>query len=1153
SRPFDARANGFVMAEGVGICILKRFSDAIKDGDRIYAVINAVGSSSDGKGKGIAAPNPKGQKMAIERTFCQLDYTPGEVKLVEAHGTATLAGDPAEAAVLNEIWSPYVSSRGSAALGSVKSQIGHSKAAAGAASVIKAALALHNKVLPPSINFVTPNPKIDFKNSPFRIQLRAEEWVSDGKTRKANVSAFGFGGTNFHIALEEFDASSPCLADPRMFREAEKPAHSGLHYPTIKLQSEAIIISAPSRESFLNKMNSVASSMEPAENQPMILHSHPLNTLNQEKYAVALTAESPSRLREKLEFLAKQAVTDEPWRKPSLHLKMKGIYPFHPKASRAKVGFLFPGQGSQYVDMMKDLADKYPVVQETFAEANAILCKLINTTLTEMLFSKPGETAEQLAKREEAIKQTQLTQPAMLTADMAMMRLLGQFGVRPDMVCGHSLGEYAAAVAAGVFTFENGLRAVTTRAKEMSNIKVADPGKMASVAASYEKVEKELKKINGYVICANKNCPTQTVIAGEKTAVEDAVKLFTSMGIQSGEIPVSHAFHSAIIAPASEPYKNFLRKIPMSAPSIPLLSNVTAGYFPADADKTLDLLVKQLSSPVEFIKQLERMYADGVRMFVECGPKRVLSAFATGTFHDKKDIFILSSNHPKRGGILEFNDALANLTSQGVRINWNGKNPLETGNVYSPAYVSWVRSFAATTAAQKSEITRLPAVGQGNQKSEVRSAPDADSQSSDFRPLTSDLISRSSALSEYERFGFNTADIAISGIAAGTPGSWDKVFREGNIDEILRGQNMIETVSGEKQQKQVDKNIVRVIKSATGDHRIEKLDSIADAIKLAAVRGQFDIEKEFGVPQNLVKSLNSTSRLAMAAGILALKDAGIPLVQLYKKTSTGSYLPERWALPESIGEETGVIFASAFPVAESLISEVSRHLVDKYRNKPLKELWEVYDAIIQKLHDARDRQAVSTWFAQNFNKYHQPGGEGAYTFSQNFLLKTIPIGNSQFAQWVRARGPSVHISAACASTTEAVGMAEDWIRLGRAKRVVVIAADDITNDTVQDWFLAGFVASGAATTKAGISEAALPFDKRRHGMITGMGAVSIVVEDEKQIRERGMKPLVRILGSEYANSAFHATRLDTAHVAEIMDRLVTKVEKRYGLDRKQIA
>ena len=1118
---FDARANGFVMAEGAGMILLKRLSDAVRDGDRIYSLVRAIGASSDGKGKGITAPNPKGQRIAIAKTFEQLDYTPADIGLMEAHGTATRVGDVTELNSTGEAFAQYVDKKGSIGIGSVKSMMGHAKAAAGIASIIKTSFAIHNKVMPPSMNFETPNPDIDWKNSPFRVLTQAEEWSSKGP-RRANVSSFGFGGTNFHAALEEFDPKATRTPEPRYMKE-EMPrqlapkAEATLKVGPEKLQSETLTFSAIGKAELINEVRLFAQNFSASDPYPLILEAYKRHIAPRGAYGVTIVAENPVKLKDKIAFFIKTASAEDVWEKGSLHLKMKGIYPFRPQTYGGKVGFMFPGQGSQYVDMMKDLASKYQVVQDTFDEADRILKGLIDTTLTEVIWSKPGESAEQLAKREEAIKQTQMTQPAVLTADIAMFRLLGTFGLKPDVSIGHSLGEYAAAVAAGVFTFENGLRAVTNRAKEMSSIKVEDPGKMASIAAPCERVEPELKKIKGYVVAANKNCPSQTVIAGEKQSIDEAIKMFTALGIQAVEIPVSHAFHSEIIRDAVEPYRRFLTTLPIASPKLPLLSNVTADYFPSDPDAVRTLLVKQITSTVEWIRQLERMYADGVRIFVECGPKRVLSAFATSTLANKKDIFILSSNHPKKGGIVEFNDLLANMTASSIKIEWNGKDPLVRPNDYNPGFQAWVDGFTGGAKTQETPAAaETPAVQGG-----------------------------------YERFGFNTNPIAISGIAAGVPGSWDKAFRDSGIDEILAGKNLIEPISPEDQQKQIDKNVVYVVKSATGDHRIERLTSISQAIKLAARKGGFDLEREFGLPANWVESMDTSFRMAIAAGIKALHDAGIPLVQSYKKTSTGKYLPEKWTLPAEMSDETGVIFASAFPTTDNLIREISRSLTAKYRNAARADIYKVYEEIIQKITDAALRRELSEWFAANFNKYHSKG-EGEQ-FSQNFLLKIIPIGHSQFCQWIRARGPATHVSAACSTTTQAVGIAEDWIRTGRAKRVIVIGGDDITNENAHEWVMAGFLASGAATTKAEISEAALPFDRRRHGLIVGVGAIGIVLEDETCTRARGMKPLARLLGTVIANSAFHPTRLDVTHVADVMDNFIGRIEKRHGLNRSEIA
>ena len=1132
SCPFDAKADGFVMAEGAGMVILKRLSDAVKDGDKIYAVIRAVGASSDGKGKGITAPNPKGQKIAVEKAFEQVEYTPGDVGLVEAHGTSTRVGDAVELNALNEIFSAHAKP-GTIGLGSVKSQIGHAKAAAGIASLIKTSLALYNKVLPPSVNFETPNPTVDWATCPFRVITKLEDWNTD-KVRRANVSAFGFGGTNFHVAMEEMNdgllkkeaavcqesnaqETKVCQCSVSSTPKQEKANMTyTLHVPGEKIQSDVLTFSAATKQELFNVLDKalVAIQYDPTYLPSISYKNH---IAKADKFAVTINVETPEKLKEKIEFFKKTASSQDVWEQESLYLRMKGIYPFTPSEIKPKVCFMFPGQGSQYVDMMKDLASKYKIVQDTFDEADRLLTGIIGQTLTETLWSKPGETKEKIAEREAAIKKTEMTQPAVLTADIAMMRLLSSFGIKPDVVMGHSLGEYAAAVAAGIFDFENGLKAVCTRGKVMSEIKVEDNGKMASIAAPVERVEPELARINGYVAVANKNCPTQTVIAGASKSIDDAIKMFTDMGIQAVQIPVSHAFHSAIVRPAMPQYRAFLDTLKFNAPTMPITTNVTAEFYPSDPEKIKDLMVTQISHSVEWIKQLQTTYDSGVRLFVECGPKRVLSALASNTLSDKKDIKVLASNHPKKGGIVEFNDLFANLISSGIHLDWNGTDMYGDNSTFNPAFVNWVTGNA--TPVEKAE---------GTIKTPAAEAPACACTASNNGGKKS---------------------VVISGIAAGGPGSWDKIFREGVLDEILSGRNMIEPVSAEIQQKQIDKHVEFVIKSKDGNHRFERLTSPMQAIKLAAKGGAFDLEKEFGLPAKWVRSMDRSFQLAIAAGILALKDAGIPLVLYYKPTSTGGYLPDRWGLPADMIDETGVIFTSAFPVANSMMGDLSKRVAGLLNNKTATEVRAFCDKFIAQISDPALKAEIEAWYQANFkDKEVEPEA-----FTSEFILKTIIIAHSHFCQWIRARGPATAMSAACASTAQAISVAQDWIKLGRCKRVIVISADDITNDNVSEWILTAFLASGAATTESDVTKAALPFDRRRNGMIVGMGAVSLIVEDEAEVAKRGMKPLARLLSTEISNSGFHVTRLDVGHVAQVMNRLVATAEKEYGLNRSDIA
>ncbi|TPW19741.1 MAG: beta-ketoacyl synthase family protein, partial [Elusimicrobia bacterium] len=478
SRPFDAGANGFVMGEGCGVLVLKRLSDAQRDGDRVYALIRSIGASSDGRGKGITAPNPKGQRLAMERAFEGLNYGPADVGLIEAHGTSTPVGDAVEVTTAAEVFAG--AAKGSVALGSVKSQIGHLKAAAGAAGLLKAALAIYHKTLPPSINFKSPNPAVDWKNSPFFVNTpETTKWTPSlaatsqsllaaaEATRPAKAMEPGLGGEAFCLGGADEGAVFNRLE--RLANEA--PAEGALSSYAAKVNAEGPVA------------------------QPVRL---------------SLAAESSKALKEKAALALKNRGADI-WTKAPPAFKPKSIHVGKGTAGKPKVAFLFPGQGSQYVDMMKDLREKYQVVADTFAEADRIMTRLIGEPLSDILFTKGGETPEKLAEMAERIKRTEITQPAVLTADIAILRLLRQLGVEPDMVAGHSLGEYGALVAADVLTFEQALDAVSARGREMAGVKVKDNGKMASVAWPVEKVEAVLRKVDGYVIAANKNCRIQTV------------------------------------------------------------------------------------------------------------------------------------------------------------------------------------------------------------------------------------------------------------------------------------------------------------------------------------------------------------------------------------------------------------------------------------------------------------------------------------------------------------------------------------------------------------------------------------------------------------------------------------------------------------------
>ena len=390
------------------------------------------------------------------------------------------------------------------------------------------------------------------------------------------------------------------------------------------------------------------------------------------------------------------------------------------------------------------------------------------------------------------------------------------------------------------------------------------------------------------------------------------------------------------------------------------------------------------------------------------------------------------------------------------------------------------------------------------------------------------------------------APLVVSGISLGLPGKNRTLFDENNFNDILTGRSFIEPLSLEDRKKMAEKQINRLIKPNEGDPIVERISSPDQVVHLAALIGKFDLEKEFGVPGDMVEAMSQTTRMALAAGILALRDAGIPLVLRYRKTSTGAQLPESWALPKEMGDETGVVFASAFPGKDSIAEEIMKFLRYEKKETILKRLGTLLSQLPSSLKNSELALQLRSW-VDELNQ------EPSYEFQRKFLLRILPMGCGQVAEWIKARGPNTHINSACASASVALGIAHDWIRMGRCRRVIVVTADDPTGEFLREWILSGFLASGAITCEKQVELAALPFDRRRNGLIAGMGAAGIVLEHPDEVKKRGMRGLAELLGVEFRNSGFHPSRLDVEHIKEVMEGFVRKMEREYRLDRSKIA
>ncbi|GAA1747969.1 hypothetical protein GCM10009810_05700 [Nostocoides vanveenii] len=1188
TRPFDAGADGFVMGEGAALVVLKRLEDAERDGDRVYAVILGVGGSSDGKGKGITAPNPVGQQLAVRRAWLRAGADPGTAMAVEAHGTSTRVGDAAELSSLTTVFGESTSAVGSIALGSVKSNIGHLKAAAGTAGLFKMTMSLHEKVLAPSLNFVNPNENVDWGATPFAVNTGLRAWPeSPYGARRGAVSAFGFGGTNFHVVLEEH-VPGRYRPKARVFAAAEVPATS-VSSAVVSTPGPAVPAgpASPAVPASPNVPAGPAAPVAPAAPRKVPLRgayviggrsdgeivdqltaalaaakagtapapTAPDPAIGAALIRVAVDYADAAELAAKVDKLLKAFASGNA--AAFRLLRQQGVYVGRGPAP--KVAFLYTGQGSQYVNMLKGLAAREPIVAQTFAEADRVMTPLLGRPLTSFIFIDSSDEAA-VKTLNKQLMQTEITQPAVLATDLALTRLFAAYGIAPDMVMGHSLGEYGALVAAHSLTLPSALEAVSARGREMTKVSMADNGAMAAVFGPLEEIRRIVAEADGYVVVANINSFSQAVVGGATDAVERIIERFAAAGINATRIPVSHAFHTQIVAPASVPFVDALRRLDLKPPTLPIVANVTGEFYPADAttETMLDYTGRQIASPVQFVAGLETLYAAGARVFVEVGPKKALHGFVEdvlGSQHD--DVVALYTNHPKVADEVAVNQALCGLYAAGLGFTDAAPSPAA-----APAAVSTVPVAAplATTSPAPTPVPAAPAaIRPASQGSAV-----SDQTIAELGKLFASVLDEGLRLYAAD-LGYSagaaalaglpapvapaavpgaTEPVVVTGAALGLPGV-DRVFDDANIARILAGQNFISVLSPQLRQMMVDKRVTRIVKDASGSGSFQTIDNAADVIKLAGVHAPLDVVAEFGIDKARDEALDITTRLALGAGFDAMRDAGIPLVMRYKTTTLGTQLPDKWLLPEALRDDTGVIFASAFPGYDRFADEIEKYVVFRGQRDNLLAL-EGVRALMAADDPARaevDRLIAELRAAME---------KEPYAFDRRFLFRVLSMGHSQFAEIIGARGPNTQVNSACASTTQAISLAEDWIRAGRCARVIVVSADDASGEHLLPWVTTGFLATGAAATDERVEDAATPFDRRRHGMIVGTGAAALVVESSVSARERGLAPIAEVLATITANSAFHGTRLDVEHIGGVMESLVAEAEAR-GYDRHLIA
>jgi len=651
-RPFSDQADGTMLGEGLGMVALKRLEDAERDGDRIYAVINAVGSSSDGRAKSVYAPRPEGQAKALRRTYELAGFGPEQVELVEAHGTGTKSGDAAE-------FKSLVTAFGESgredtqwcALGSVKSQIGHTKAAAAAAGIFKAVIALHHKVLPPTIKVERPNPALEIERSPFYLSTEARPWVRDSRfPRRASVSSFGFGGSNFHVAMTEYAPRATV---------ASRPA------PRLRaLDWELVTLSGENADEIVSRARSYATQ----SSKPGVLRW--LAWASQDEFdaaapmRLAVVASDEADLAAKLEQAAKsiEGNSAQAFSTPT------GIhFGTGQGSSEGDLAYLFPGQGSQYPQMGASVAMQ-------FGRALGPWDRAANfewdgaTRLHHVVFPRTAFDDESKAEQERTLAATEWAQPAIGCTSLSLLGLLDGLGLRADCFAGHSFGEVTALHAAGVLCEEDFL-AVARRRGELMAQAAVNPGAMIAVEEPIERIRGLLEGWDTRVVIANHNAPEQVVLSGETSEIEAVEAKLAEQEIAARRLPVATAFHSPVVEKASGAFGEYLSEVEFAAPARPVYSNTTGIAHDASPIALRSRLAEQLANPVKFVDMIEAMYKAGVRSFVEVGPGSVLTSLVRRILDGRPHVAV---DLDRRGtsGVRSFFEALGRLSVEGYSLDF---------------------------------------------------------------------------------------------------------------------------------------------------------------------------------------------------------------------------------------------------------------------------------------------------------------------------------------------------------------------------------------------------------------------------------------------------------------------------------------------------
>ena len=627
-KAFDGSADGIVLGEGAGAVVLKPLARALADGDRIRAVIRGSAINHGGETNGLTAPNPRAQAELVGKAFAAAGLSAEDISYVEAHGTGTPLGDPIEIEGLTQAFRKFTGRKQFCAIGSVKTNIGHLEAAAGIAQLIKVVLAMEKQQLPPSLHFRTPNPHIPFRDSPFVVNTALTPWQPAGP-RRAGMSSFGIGGANAHVIVEEAPTPRPA---------APGPCRRPLHVLTLSATTPPALRDLATRYLHFFEAN-------PGVDVADVCYSAN-TTRNHFRERFAVVVDSVAAAREKLAaFLRGNAEAELP-----------------PAAGRnggpPSVAFLFTGQGVQYAGMCRQLFETQPSFRQTLLTCNELLKPLLDVALVDVLFGDRGDL----------LNRTDYTQPALFAVEYALATLWQSWGIRPDVVMGHSAGEYVAACIAGVFTLPEGLRLVAGRGKLMQAL--PGGGKMLAVFAGRAVVSPFLAGFAaGAVSVAAFNAPENTVIAGRGEAVEAIGAALEAKGVKTKFLKVSHAFHSPLMEPMLGAFADVARRVSYAPPAVKLIANVS-GELAGPATIHAGYWSTHIMAPVQFARGMNTLAAEACEAYLEIGPDPVLLALEQAPGQLPHPVQRLAGIRASQSNWESTLQALARLYVMGASVDW---------------------------------------------------------------------------------------------------------------------------------------------------------------------------------------------------------------------------------------------------------------------------------------------------------------------------------------------------------------------------------------------------------------------------------------------------------------------------------------------------